>query len=45
MTADQEKIVERLHNEREDVSTIARTTGLSRLTIYSIIRQRADETE
>jgi DNA invertase Pin-like site-specific DNA recombinase len=45
ITAEQEKIVERLNSEGEGVSAIARTTGLSRPTIYSIIRQRADQTE
>jgi DNA invertase Pin-like site-specific DNA recombinase len=45
VTAKQEKIVERLNSVGEGVSAIGRTTGLSRPTIYSIIRQRADQTD
>jgi DNA invertase Pin-like site-specific DNA recombinase len=36
---EQEAIVKRLHAESQGVSAIARTTGLSRPTVYSIIQQ------
>ncbi len=42
VTTEQETIVKRLTSEGQGVSTIARTTGLSRPTIYSIIKG-ADE--
>jgi DNA invertase Pin-like site-specific DNA recombinase len=41
VTAEQETIVKRLKSEGQGVSAIARTTGLSRPTVYSIIRQSA----
>ncbi len=43
VTAEQELIVNRLKSEGESVATIARTTNLSRPTIYSILGQSADE--
>lgn len=41
VTAEQEAIVTRLKSEGQGVSAIARTTGLSRPTIYSILSQGA----
>jgi DNA invertase Pin-like site-specific DNA recombinase len=43
VTTEQESIVIRLKSEDESVSAIARTTGLSRPTIYSILSQGANE--
>ena len=39
VTPEQESIVRRLKSEGEGVSAIARTTGLSRPTIYSILKE------
>jgi hypothetical protein len=41
VTTEQEAIVKRLKREGQGVSTIARTTGLSQPTIYSIISEAA----
>jgi DNA invertase Pin-like site-specific DNA recombinase len=43
VTAEQESIVIRLKSEGESVSAIARTTNLSRPTIYSILSQSQDQ--
>jgi DNA invertase Pin-like site-specific DNA recombinase len=45
VTAEQEAIVRRLKDEGQGVSAIARTTGLSRPTIYSIIGQTTDHAD
>ena len=42
VTPEQEQIVKRLKSEGQGVSAIARTTGLSRPTIYSIVNQSMD---
>ena len=39
VTEEQEAIIKRLKSEGESVSAIARTTGLSRPTVYSVISQ------
>ena len=41
VTTEQEQIINRLKGEGQGVSAIARTTGLSRPTIYSVINQGA----
>ena len=40
VTEEQQQIIRRLHSEKKGVSFIARTTGLSRPTVYTVIQEQ-----